>query len=88
MAILPSAARPPQNSRGNPAAAAVAVWTVAGAQSRPLLQPADLFKLQAVGDVQLSPAGSDLAYSVISNEGPGRPTASTWLRERFREEYA
>ena len=52
-----------------------------GAQHRPLLQPSDFYKLQSVGDVQLSPTDVDVAYSVISNNGPGRPSTSTWLRE-------
>ena len=51
------------------------------AQSRALLQPADFYKLQSVGDVQLSPTGGDLAYAVVSNSRPGRPTSSTWLRD-------
>jgi dipeptidyl aminopeptidase/acylaminoacyl peptidase len=59
---------------------AAAVTAVAG-QERTALQPADFYKLQAVGDVQLSPTGTDLAYSVISNERPGRPTSSMFLRD-------
>jgi dipeptidyl aminopeptidase/acylaminoacyl peptidase len=51
------------------------------AQSASLLQPADLYSLQAIGDVQLSPTGADVAYSVTSNRGPGRPASSTWLRD-------
>jgi len=52
-----------------------------GAQQRSLLQPADFYKLQSIGDVELSPTGADVAYSVVSNSRPGRPTSSTWLRE-------
>lgn len=52
-----------------------------GAQPRPPLQPADFYALQSVGDVQLSPTGADVAYSVVSNRLPGRPASSTWLRE-------
>jgi dipeptidyl aminopeptidase/acylaminoacyl peptidase len=52
-----------------------------GAQQRSLLQPADFYKLQSIGDVQLSPTAADVAYSVVSNSRPGRPTSSTWLRE-------
>jgi dipeptidyl aminopeptidase/acylaminoacyl peptidase len=52
-----------------------------GAQQRSLLQPADFYKLQSIGDVQLSPTGADVAYSVVSSSRPGRPTSSTWLRE-------
>jgi dipeptidyl aminopeptidase/acylaminoacyl peptidase len=52
-----------------------------GAQPGSLLQPADFYKLQSIGDVQLSPTGADLAYSVVSNSRPGRPSSSTWLRD-------
>jgi dipeptidyl aminopeptidase/acylaminoacyl peptidase len=55
--------------------------TVMAGQERTLLQPADFYKLRSVGDVQLSPTGADLAYSVVSNARPGRPTSSTWLRD-------
>jgi dipeptidyl aminopeptidase/acylaminoacyl peptidase len=61
-------------------ALAASVSVLAG-QERTLLQPADFYKLQSVGDVQLSPTGADLAYSVVSNARPGRPTSSTWLRD-------
>lgn len=39
------------------------------------LQPADLHKLKAVGDVQLSPDGQQVVYSVTHSDGPGRPTS-------------
>jgi dipeptidyl aminopeptidase/acylaminoacyl peptidase len=61
-------------------ALAASVVGLAG-QERTGLQLADFYKLQSVGDVQLSPSGADLAYSVISNTRPGRPTSSTWLRD-------
>ncbi|MEZ5288471.1 MAG: S9 family peptidase [Vicinamibacterales bacterium] len=54
---------------------------VVGAQERRGLQPSDLYELESVGDVQLSPTGADLAYSVSSSAGPGRPSSSTWLRD-------
>ena len=56
-------------------------WGAIGAQSKPPVQIADYARLQTVGDVQLSPSGADLAYSVSSNDRPGRPTSSTWLRD-------
>jgi dipeptidyl aminopeptidase/acylaminoacyl peptidase len=59
---------------------AAAVAAVAG-QEHTALQPADFYKLQAVGDVQLSPTGTDLAYSVISSARPGRPTSGMFLRD-------
>jgi dipeptidyl aminopeptidase/acylaminoacyl peptidase len=59
---------------------AASVTALAG-QERTGLHPEDLYKLQSVGDVQLSPTGTDLAYSVISNSRPGRPASSMFLRD-------
>ena len=39
------------------------------------LQASDLFKLKSVGDVQLSPDGRRVVYTVTSSEGAGRPTS-------------
>ncbi|MEW6321617.1 MAG: S9 family peptidase [Acidobacteriota bacterium] len=64
-----------------PAVAAAALLTVTpGAQTRPGLVPKDLHRLQSVGDVQLSPAGTHVAYTVTHAEGPGRPSAHAWIR--------
>lgn len=59
----------------------VSAGIIVGAQSRPPLQPDDLYALQSVGDVQLSPTGADAAYSVVSSAGKGRPTSTTFIRE-------
>ena len=45
------------------------------AASQTGLQPADLHKLKAVGDVQLSPDGRQVVYSVTHSDAPGRPTS-------------
>lgn len=50
-------------------------------QTRPGLTSADLYKLQSIGDVQLSPDGTRVAYSVTHNERPGRPYSDTWIRD-------
>jgi dipeptidyl aminopeptidase/acylaminoacyl peptidase len=47
-------------------------------EARPLVS-ADYFKLQSVGSVQLSPDGSTIAYSVVRNDGDGRPYRQLWL---------
>ena len=39
----------------------------------------DLYKLRSVGEVQLSPDGSTLAYSVTYNDQPGRPYSQTLI---------
>ena len=38
-----------------------------------LLQPTDVYHLRSIGDVQLSPDGSHIAYAVVQNDRPGRP---------------
>jgi dipeptidyl aminopeptidase/acylaminoacyl peptidase len=47
----------------------------AAAQTPGGLTPKDLFALQAVGDVQVSPDGTRVAYAVVHSDGPGRPYA-------------
>ena len=47
------------------------------AQSR--LQSSDLLKLRSVGEVKFSPDGSRLAYTVINNDGSGRPYSQLWV---------
>ena len=39
------------------------------------LESADLLKLRSVGDVQWSPDGTRVAYSVSNNDGPRRPVS-------------
>jgi dipeptidyl aminopeptidase/acylaminoacyl peptidase len=45
------------------------------------LQPSDLHKLKAVGDVQLSPDGERVVYTVTHSDGPGRPTSEVRVLE-------
>jgi dipeptidyl aminopeptidase/acylaminoacyl peptidase len=43
------------------------------------LQSSDFFRLRSVGDVQFSPDGARLAYTVINNDGPRRPYPQLWI---------
>src|SRR5712691_7364194 len=43
------------------------------------LQSADLLKLRSVGDVQWSPDGARIAYTVSNNDGPLRPYSQLWI---------
>ncbi len=63
-------------------AAAVAIILALGAgaltvtgQTRSGLTPEDLFALTSVGQVELSPTARHVAYSVVHNDGKGRPYA-------------
>ncbi|MEP7119036.1 MAG: prolyl oligopeptidase family serine peptidase, partial [Acidobacteriota bacterium] len=44
-------------------------------QAKPGLSPADLFALTQVGQVEVSPSGTHIAYAVIDNRDQGRPRA-------------
>src|SRR5262252_8498245 len=43
------------------------------------LQPTDLYHLRSVGDVQLSPDGSRVAYAITNSDRPGRPYTQVWV---------
>jgi dipeptidyl aminopeptidase/acylaminoacyl peptidase len=43
------------------------------------LQVTDLYHLRSIGDVQLSPDGSRVAYAVVNNDRPGRPYTQVWI---------
>lgn len=45
------------------------------------LQSSDFYRLRSVGDVQLSPDGSRIAYTVQNSERPGRPYSQVWILE-------
>jgi len=45
------------------------------------LQSNDLYQLRSVGDAQISPDGSRIAYSVTNNDRPGSPYSQLWLME-------
>ena len=42
------------------------------------LQSADLYRLRSVGDVQVSPDGGTVIYSVVNNDRPGTPYSQLW----------
>ena len=66
---------------------AFVVFASPSAQSKSVLAPADLYKLQSVGDVQLSPDGTHVAYSVTHNERPG-PPVQRHVDSRARQRHA
>lgn len=59
-------------------AVAFVVLTAAPAWSQGL-QSQDLYKLQSVADVQASPDGQHIVYSVQSSDRPGRPYSRLWI---------
>jgi dipeptidyl aminopeptidase/acylaminoacyl peptidase len=44
-------------------------------------QSADLHQLKSVGEVQLSPDGRYITYSLTSREDPGRPASTIWIHD-------
>ncbi|MEO7271540.1 MAG: S9 family peptidase [Vicinamibacterales bacterium] len=59
---------------------AVGLWaaTPAARQATPL-KSADMYPLKSIADVQLSPDGRTIAYSIQNSERPGRPYSQVWL---------
>jgi dipeptidyl aminopeptidase/acylaminoacyl peptidase len=53
-----------------------------------LLQPTDVYHLRSVGDVQLSPDGSHIAYTVVQNDRPGRPYSQIWIVDTASKQTA
>src|SRR5271163_2101743 len=48
-------------------------------RAQPGLTSADLYKLRSVGEVEISPDASRVAYAVINNDQPGRPYSRTFV---------
>lgn len=63
------------------AAVCVVLALSAGAQSARTLQTADLYKLRSVGDVDMSPDGQRIAYTVVRNDRPGTPFSQVWVSD-------
>jgi dipeptidyl aminopeptidase/acylaminoacyl peptidase len=55
----------------------LALAASAAAQGR--LQSSDFVKLRSVGNVQWSPDGARIAYTVTNNDGPGGPYSQLWI---------
>ena len=52
---------------------------VPAASTSDRLEPTDLYHLRSVDDVQLSPDGSRVAYSIVANNRRGRPYSQVWV---------
>src|SRR3954468_13607002 len=50
-------------------------------QARAAFQSNDLYALKSVGDVQISPDATRIAYSVQNNDRPGRPYSQVWIMD-------
>ncbi|HEU0109061.1 MAG TPA: hypothetical protein VFT38_22950, partial [Vicinamibacteria bacterium] len=63
-----------------PAVACVLGLSAAPAAAAPRrLESADYYKMRAVTSVQVSPDGARAAYTVQTNDGPGRPRTQLWV---------
>ena len=66
--------------RAGAVAGLLALGLAVEAQSPPGFTPRDLFQLQSVGDVEVSPSGTHVAYTVVRTTDPGRPQATLVVR--------
>ncbi len=74
------AAMPAADARTLTVAALLALGLTLEAQVPRGITPRDLFQLQAVGDVEVSPSGTHVAYTVVRNTEPGRPQSTLVVR--------
>ena len=74
MAGAPS--QPQADSRG-----AEPRQSVPGPSAGPAFRPTDLYSLKSVGEVQLSPDATRIAYSVRNSDRPGRPYTQVWIMD-------
>src|SRR5262249_53212629 len=44
-----------------------------------IFQSSDLYRLKSIGDVQVSPDGRRIAYSIQNTDRPGRPYSQVWI---------
>ena len=59
---------------------AIVLWgAMPGAQQGAPLKSADMYALKSIADVQLSPDGGTIAYSIQNSDRPGRPYSQVWL---------
>ena len=55
----------------------LSLWTAAAFAAG--FQSSDLLRLRSVGAVQFSPDGSQIAYTIVRNDGPLRPYSQLWI---------
>jgi dipeptidyl aminopeptidase/acylaminoacyl peptidase len=61
-------------------ACALVVSAVPAPAASRRLESTDLYRMRAVTSVQLSPDGTRAAYTVQTNDGPGRPRTQLWVK--------
>ncbi len=58
---------------------AVAAATAAAQENR--LQSSEYFRLRSVGDIEFSPDGTKIAYTIVNSDRPGRQYAQIWVMD-------
>ena len=62
--------------------AALVLLVCAAPAAAQAFRSSDLSRISSVGDVQLSPDGTHIAYTVQRNDRPGRPYSEVWIMEQ------
>lgn len=57
------------------------LWVTATAVEGQTFQSQDLYRFRSVGDVQFSPDGRKIAYTVSMHDRPGRPYSQIWIMD-------
>src|SRR5262249_21666185 len=61
------------------ALALVSLAALSGAARARTLESADYLKIRSAGDARISPDGAGIAYTVTTNDGPGRPARQLFV---------
>ena len=69
----------PASTSASPSSTASAQTAMAASPPQSTFESADLYRLKSVGDVQMSPDGSRIAYTVQNNDRPGQPYSQVWI---------
>ena len=75
-----AATQAPPPAAASPASSTTSLANAPGADL-PSFVSADLYRLQSIGDVQLSPDGTRVAYTVQLADRPGRSYTQLWVAE-------
>src|SRR3954470_18091193 len=60
---------------------ALLLCAVAASSSGSGLQSQDLYRFRSVSEIEFSPDGRHIAYSVTMNDRPGRPYTQIWIMD-------
>ncbi len=81
MAVCAVAVQPARGERSARANESLQAVLPSSASAGAAFKSDELFRLKSVGDVQISPDATRIAYSVQNSDRPGRPYSQVWIMD-------